>query len=200
VFILGDKMRALAFTALSLLVATPVFAANYKIDSDHSQVGFKVKHLAISNVTGNFAEFSGTFSFDPKDMKSAKTEAQIAIKSVSTAQAKRDEHLRGDDFFSAEKFPQMKFVSKEVLPMGSETFKLKGDLTIRGVTKPVELDVSYTGAAKDPWGNERAAFSATGKISRADFGLTWNKALETGGMVVGDEVTLTIDIEGTKVG
>jgi len=119
---------------------------------------------------------------------------------VSTAQAKRDEHLRGDDFFSAEKFPQMKFVSKEALPMGSETFKLKGDLTIRGVTKPVELDVSYTGAAKDPWGNERAAFSATGKISRADFGLTWNKALETGGMVVGDEVTLTIDIEGTKVG
>jgi polyisoprenoid-binding protein YceI len=191
--------RGLFITALSALAVTGVaHAATYTIDSDHSEVGFKIRHLAISNVNGKFAEFSGSFAFDPANVKSSKVEAEIAIKSVNTSQQKRDDHLRGDDFFSAEKYPQMKFVSKTVEPSGKDQFKLAGDLTIRGVTKPITLNVTYSGSAKDPWGNEKAAFSAVTTISRKDFGLTWNKALETGGMVVGDEVTINLEIEGTK--
>ncbi len=192
-------MRSMLLVSLIVGIASPVFAANYKIDPDHSEVGFKIRHLAISNVTGKFTEFTGTFSFDPKDVAASKAEAEINIKSVDTAQRKRDDHLKGEDFFSADRFPQMKFVSKAVETSGADSFKVTGDLTIRGITKSVTLDVSYTGSAKDPWGNEKAAFSATTKISRKEFGLTWNKALETGGMVVGDEVTITLEVEGTKV-
>jgi polyisoprenoid-binding protein YceI len=192
-------VRSMLLVSLIVGIASPVFAANYKIDPDHSEVGFKIRHLAISNVTGKFTEFTGTFSFDPKDVAASKAEAEINIKSVDTAQRKRDDHLKGEDFFSADRFPQMKFVSKAVETSGADSFKVTGDLTIRGITKSVTLDVSYTGSAKDPWGNEKAAFSATTKISRKEFGLTWNKALETGGMVVGDEVTITLEVEGTKV-
>ena len=183
---------------LPLCLVTAANAATYKIDPDHSEVAFKIRHLAISNVAGKFLNFSGTFDYDPANVKAAKTEAEIAIKSVDTSSQKRDDHLRGDDFFAVEKFPEMKFVSKKAEPSGKDTFKLIGDLTIHGVTKPVTLDVTYAGAAKDPYGNERAGFSATTKISRKEFGLTWNKALETGGMVVGDEVSVSIEIEGTK--
>ena len=192
-------ISALSVAVLSAVaMSVSANAATYKIDSDHSEVGFKIRHLAISNVTGKFADFSGTFTFDPANVKSSKVDAEIAIKSVNTSQQKRDDHLRGDDFFAAEKYPQMKFVSKGVEPSGKDQFKLSGDLTIRGVTKPVTLNVSYSGSAKDPWGNEKAAFSAVTTISRKEFGLTWNKALETGGMVVGDEVTINLEIEGTR--
>jgi polyisoprenoid-binding protein YceI len=185
--------------ALLLLGATGnSFAATYKIDPSHSTVGFKVKHLGISKVPGSFAEFTGTFTFDPSKIEDSKADAVISVKSVDTSDKKRDDHLRGEDFFAADKFPNISFKTTKIEAVIGQGFKATGDLTIRGITKPVSLDVSFTGAAKDPWGKERAAFSATTKINRKDFGLTWSKVLETGGLVVGDEVEILIEIEGVK--
>lgn len=185
-------------TGLVLLSATPVFAANYKIDPDHSSVGFKIKHLAISSVSGRFTEFTGEFAYDPKNVTASKAAATIAIKSISTEAKKRDDHLKSPDFFDETKFPEISFKSTKVQAGAGDAFQVTGDLTIHGVTKSVVLDVTAGGEAKDPWGKERAAFSATTKINRKDFGLTWNKVLETGGLVVGDEVTITLEIEGIK--
>lgn len=181
-----------------LLLPAFASAAEYKIDPTHSTVGFKIKHLAISTVAGSFTDFTGSFEFEPNKIEASKAEAQINIKSVDTNQGKRDDHLRSPDFFDVAKFPEMKFVSKKVSDVKGDTFKVDGDLTIHGVTKPVTLDVTFGGVAKDPWNNERAAFAATTKINRKDFGLTWNKALETGGLVVGEEVAVNIEIEGIK--
>lgn len=189
-----------SLASLVIFTAAPLWAADYKIDADHSTVGFKVRHLAISSVPGRFATFDGTFSFDPANIKASKADATIALKSVDTNSTKRDEHLRGPDFFDVAKFPSMTFKSKEVEELSKDTFKLIGDLTIRGITKPVSLEVQYQGTVKDPWGNEKAGFTASAKINRRDFGLTWNKVLETGGLVVGDDVAINLEIEGTKQG
>lgn len=184
---------------LALLVfSSSAFASDYKIDPDHSAVGFKIKHLGISSVLGKFVEFDGNFNFDPKNIKGSKTSVTIQTKSVDTRQAKRDDHLRNPDFFDVPKFPVMKFVSKEVKEISPDKFQLIGDLTIRDITKPVTLDVVYGGAVTDPWGNERAAFAASTKINRKEFGLTYNKLLETGGLVVGEDVAIDIEIEGIK--
>lgn len=189
-------MRFLLIPFLTLAVSAQ--AATYKIDSSHSTVGFKVRHLAISSVPGKFGEFEGTFDFDPTKIEASKTDAKIKLASIDTTDKKRDEHLKGDDFFAVAKYPEMKFVSKEVTDVNGSTFKVTGDLTLHGVTKPVTLDVEYAGMATDPWGNERAGFSATTKIHRKDFGLAWSKVLETGALVVGDEVTVNLEIEGVK--
>jgi len=183
-----------------LLLASPVLAADYEIDPDHSSVGFKVKHLAISNVPGGFSRFGGRFSFDPARPEAARVEAAISTSSIDTRHGKRDEHLRSPDFFDTARFPEITFASREVREASNEGFKLLGDLTIKGVTKPVTLDVSITGSGKDMYGKERAAFSATTRINRKEFGLTWSKVLETGALVVGDDVDVTIDIEGIKKG
>jgi polyisoprenoid-binding protein YceI len=191
-------MRKFAVGALlSLLVASNSFAADYEIDSDHSTVGFKVKHLAISNVLGKFAKFSGTFSYDPSSPTSSKVDATIEMDSINTDQLKRDDHLRSADFFDAKKFPAMRFVSRDVSGNATE-MKVVGDLTIKDVTKPVTLTVQYEGQAKDPWGNDKVAFSATAKINRKDFGLTYNKVLETGALVVGEDVNIVLELEGNK--
>lgn len=191
--------KALVFAVATALAHVGVATADtYKIDPDHSEVGFKIRHLTISNVTGNFTQFAGTFQYDPTDVKSSKVQAEITIPSIDTNQKKRDEHLKSPDFFDATKFPVMKFVSKSVEPTGDKSFKATGDLTIRDVTKPVTLDVIYQGAAKDPYGNDRTAFAATTTIDRQDFGLTYNKALEAGGLVVGNEVQISINVEGIK--
>lgn len=183
-----------------LLLATPALAADYEIDPDHSSVGFKVKHLAISNVPGVFSRFGGRFSFDPARPEASRVEAAISTSSIDTRHGKRDEHLRSPDFFDTARFPEIAFASREVRDASNEGFKLLGDLTIKGVTKPVTLDVSITGSGKDMYGKERTAFSATTRINRKDFGLTWSKVLETGALVVGDDVDVTIDIEGIKKG
>jgi polyisoprenoid-binding protein YceI len=187
---------------ITLLSAFPILAAtaaDYKIDADHSTVGFKIKHLAISTVPGRFTEFSGTFSFDPANIAASKANATIAAKSINTEQKKRDDHLRSPDFFDASQFPEITFKSSTVTEIDKENFKVIGALTIHGVTQSVTLDVTYTGSAKDPWGNDRAAFTATTKLNRKDFGLTWNKLLESGGLLVGEEVSVTIEIEGIKI-
>lgn len=167
----------------------------FTVDAAHSSVGFSIKHLT-SKVRGEFTQFDSNFSFDEAHPEEGKVNVTIKAASVNTRNDKRDEHLRGPDFFNAEKFPELKFVSKKVTKGKSKTqFKVEGELTLLGVTKPLLLDVEYHGAAKDPWGNEKAGFTATGKINRKDFGMVWNKSLDKGGILLGEEVALQIEVE-----
>ena len=191
-------MKKLLALTLATLVSGTCWAADYQIDPTHSSVVFKVKHLAISSVPGRFGEVSGKFSFDPSKMEASKAEATISVTSINTMDAKRDDHLKSPEFLDASKFPTISFKTTKVEKVSDAAFKALGDLTIHGVTKPVTLDVTYGGAAKDPWGKERAAFEAKTVINRKDFGLTWSKTLETGGLVVGDDVQITLEIEGVK--
>ena len=169
--------------------------AEYVIDPDHSKVMFKVKHLGISSVTGRFEKFSGTIDFDPQDLRALKATATMETASINTDVVKRDDHLRSADFFDVKKFPYLSFVGREVREVQKDRFKIAGDLTIRGVTRPVVLDAEFGGVAKDPWGNSRAAFTAMTVIDRKDFGLTWNKLLESGGLLVGEDVRILLEIE-----
>ncbi len=182
----------------SLFAVSSSYAADYVIDPSHSSIGFKVKHLAISSVPGKFGEFKGAFSFDPQNVAGSKADAEISAASVNTGEAKRDDHLRSGEFFDTAQFPTISFKTTKVEKISDTEFKAHGDLAIHGVTRPVVLDVTYGGSATDPWGKERAAFFATTSINRKEFGLTWNKVLETGGLVVGDEVAITLEIEGVK--
>lgn len=193
-------MSARAFVLLSalfLLFSGTVFANDYTVDKDHSHAGFKVRHI-ISKLPGEFKEFEGTFSFDPKKLDTAHGKFIIQTKSISTNNEKRDDHLRSPDFFDAAKYSDLTFESKKMTPAGKNKYKLLGDLTIRGVTKPVTFQVEYMGTAKDPWGNNRAAFSATTKINRKDFGVNWNKTLDNGGLLVGDDVELELNVEAIE--
>ena len=170
------------------------------IDTAHSNVGFSIKHLMIATVRGSFSQVQGTVTVDESDPATAKIDITIPTASVTTRDEKRDAHLRSPDFFDAERFPNMTFRSKGVERQSDDRFRVIGDLTIRDVTREVPLDVELLGRAKDPWGNEKAGFEATTKIKRADYGLTWNAALETGGVLVGDEVKISIEAELQKQG
>jgi polyisoprenoid-binding protein YceI len=192
-------MRKIIAIAIMMLLTNVSHAADYAIDPSHSSVSFKVKHLAISSVPGKFGEFKGTFSFDPKDIAASKADAQLSAGSINTGDAKRDDHLKRGDFLDTAKFQLISFKTARVEKVSDERFKAHGDLTLHGVTRPVTLDVTYGGSATDPWGKARAAFVATTRINRKDFGLTWNKVLESGGLVVGEDVDITLEIEGIKV-
>lgn len=168
------------------------------IDPTHSEVAFKVKHLMISNVKGNFTSFSADVLTDGDDFSTAGILVNIDTASVSTGVADRDAHLKSADFFDSANFSTMTFVSKS-MTNGGDGFKLEGDLTIRGITKPVSLDVEFGGLMTDPWGNVKAGFNIDGRINRKDWGLTWNAALEAGGVLVADEVRLSAEIELLKV-
>lgn len=200
---------ARGYTALTLMLllsavllmpgSTYAQSGEYVIDPDHSQVIFKVKHLAISTVTGSFDVFEGTYTLDSDNIAKSSVETTISAASVNTNKQKRDDHLRSDEFLDVEKFPNITFVSKEIKKGDDNNFQIVGDLTIHGVTKEVTLDATYEGHIEsDPWGKERTAFIANGEINRKDFGMTWNKALEAGGFVVGDEVRITLEVEGIK--
>jgi polyisoprenoid-binding protein YceI len=194
--------RIIASISTIIALALPVIAsaAIWTIDPDHSNVGFKVRHLMVSNVKGSFEKFTGTVDINDKDITKSKVEVSIDTNSINTGVAKRDEHLRSADFFDVAKFPTMTFVSKKVVKAGKERLKVTGDLTLHGVTKEVVLDVeAISRESKDPWGNIRRGTTATAKINRKDFGLVWNKALETGGVAVGEEVLITLEIEMIKV-
>ena len=167
----------------------------WTIDPGHSEAGFAVKHLMISTVKGNFRNVSGTIVLDESSPASSHVEAEIDATSIDTRQEQRDTHLRSADFFDVEKYPALTFRSTKVESLGSGQFRVLGDLTIRDVTKPVVLEVEETGRGKDPWGGERIGYSATTKFDRTDFGLTWNQALETGGIMVGNEVKVTLDVQ-----
>ncbi len=190
--------RLTVIFALGALVAltTAAAAATYDIDKSHSSVGFKVRHLGVSNVRGFFGDFAGAFEFDTADPGAWRTEAAIQIASVDTGDPKRDEHLRTPDFFDAVGHPTMVFKSTSVTKASDGAYKLAGDLTLRGVTRSVQLDLELLGTATDPWGNDRAGFSATGRINRQDFGVNWSTTLDAGGLVVGNEVTIMIEVEG----
>lgn len=189
-------LGTLAVGFLALALTTPALAGTYAIDASHSVVSFKVKHLGISTVLGTFEKFDGTFEYDAKTNKATGATATIEAASVNTKDEKRDGHLKGADFFDVEKTPQITFKATSITPIKENKFTVKGDLTLRGVTKPVTLDGTFGGTVTDPWGNEKAAFSATGVINRTDFGITWNKNLDKGGLLVGNEVTLSIEVEG----
>jgi polyisoprenoid-binding protein YceI len=167
----------------------------WTLDPMHLEIGFAIRHLMISTVRGRFGSASGVVVFDESNPASAKIDVTIDVASIDTRQETRDNHLRSADFFDVANFPAMHFVGKRVEGDVKKKFHVVGDLTIRDVTREVRLDVANEGATVDPWGNERVGFSATAKINRSDFNLTWNQALEAGGVVVGEEVKLSIDAE-----
>lgn len=174
----------------------PAGVSTWRIDPVHSHVEFAVRHLMISNVKGRFTDVQGTIRVDDRNPREAEVEILIGTASVDTREEQRDAHLRSADFFDAEKFPKLTFRSRRIdgNPLNGD-FRVIGDLTIRDVTREVALDVTSEGLVKDPWGNERAGFSARSKIDRKDYGLTWNQALEAGGVVVSDEVRISIEAE-----
>ncbi|MEM7007767.1 MAG: YceI family protein [Thermodesulfobacteriota bacterium] len=196
------KYTVVALLVFSIIAAGQVSSnaevAEYTIDQAHSQVIFKVKHLAISTVTGRFDVFEGSYAFDSEDISNSNVNADIKAASINTNEKDRDDHLRSKDFFDVEQYPDITFKSTSIKKADGENFEIVGDLTIHGVTKEVTLDAVFEGSAKDPRGNERTAFVADGKIYRKDFGMTWNKVLEAGGLVVGDEVKITLEIQGVR--
>lgn len=191
------KRTVVGFASV-FFVTGALIAGNYQLDPAHTMVLFKVKHLGISTVTGQFKEFSGSFDLDPNDLGSLKVSADIKTASIDTEQPDRDNHLRSPDFLDVEKYPEINFVSTKAERTGENKLKLHGDLTIRGVTKPVVLEGEYGGSVKDLRGNQRAAFTATTTINRKDFGVSWNRVLDTGGVVVSEEVTIVLEVEGIE--
>lgn len=190
-------MKALVALLISLL-AIPAFAgaASWNIDSDHSHAQFKVQHMVIANVRGNFPEVTGGGVIDEKDITKSTVHVSIAAASLDTNVEKRDTHLKSPDFFDVEKYPTLTFKSKKIEKNGNGELKVRGDLTIRGITKEIDLLVSGpTQSIKDPWGNNRKGAQASAQINRKDFGMTWNKSLDAGGLVVGDEVDISIEVE-----
>lgn len=185
--------------AVLLLAGAPasVHAAAYKVDEDHTAVTFKVRHL-LSNTQGQFKKFEGTIDFEAGKPESWKAEGTIQVSSIDTGVAQRDKHLLSKDFFEVEKYPTLTFKTAKVLESSAESAKIEGVMNMHGVEKPIVLDVQILGVAKDPWGNTRAAFTATTKINRKDFGLAYNQALETGQLLIGEEVSITLEVEGIQ--
>jgi polyisoprenoid-binding protein YceI len=171
----------------------------WKLDPAHSMVEFSAKHLMITTVKGRIADVEGTIYMDEKDLKNSSVEATLKAASLDTRTDQRDQHLRSADFLEVEKYPEIKFRSTQIQG-DKQSFKLTGDLTIRDVTRPITLDVEFEGGTKDPWGGDRVGFSASGKIDRRNFGLTWNQALEAGGVVVGNDIKISIEVQAIKVG
>lgn len=193
-------MKKMIFSSLLFLAFAAQANTNYKLDPSHSNVGFSVKHLMVSKVRGSFTKFDGTFVFNEKKNEVSKIDVKIDPASVNTNDKKRDEHLASPDFFDVAKNPEMRFqVSKPFTVKPNEPTKVTGDLTMRGVTKPVTLNVVYAGAMKDAWGNDKVGFTLTGEINRKDWGVNWNKALDKGGVTVSDEVMIEIEGQGQKV-
>ena len=195
------RMMRTAFVVavLAVLAVPQVSATMWDIDSSHASASFSVKHLMISTVRGDFGGVKGTIEWDGKDPASLKIDATVDVSTVDTGDPKRDEHLKSPDFFDVAKFSTMTFKSKSATSVGNGKLKVVGDLTLRGKTKEVTLDVDGpTAEVKDPWGNTRVGASATAKINRQDFGVAWNKTLDAGGVVVSDDVNVTIDLEVRK--
>ncbi len=170
----------------------------YKIDPAHSEIAFKVKHMMIATVSGNFTKFDATLETETPDFNNAKISFEADVNSITTNNEQRDGHLKSEDFFAAEKFPKLTFVSKSFTKEDEEEYKLVGDLTIRGVTKTVELAVEYGGTMTDPYGQIKAGFDISGKINRKEFGLSWGVVTEAGGVVVSDDVKLHLSVQMVK--
>jgi polyisoprenoid-binding protein YceI len=187
--------RILLFTLAALLSVAGFSQTKWNIDPAHSSVKFTVSHLVISEVEGNFKKFNGSITSAKPDFNDAAIDFTVDINSINTDNESRDKHLKSDDFFNAEKYPNMTFKSASFKKLSGNKYELKGNLTIRDITKPVTFEVSYGGTVKDPWGNTKAGFKATGKINRFDYNLKWNSLTEAGGAVVGKEVTIDLKLE-----
>jgi len=184
--------------AAAVALSAPALAATWQIDPAHSNVSFSVRHMMVSNVRGEFTKVSGTVEGDEKTPAQAVITATIDATSINTREAKRDDHLKSPDFLDVAKYPTIIFKSKKIEPSGSGQFKVTGDLTLHGVTKEVVLDVSdVTAPIKDPMGKTRAGAQASTKIDRKDFGINWSKVIDGGGLMVGDEVAISVDVEAT---
>ncbi len=191
--------RFTKFICLSAIAVNSslALAAEWNIDAAHSNVMFTVRHL-VSRINGQFKDFSGTFSFDEKKMDDSKVSFKIKTNSIDTTIGKRDDHLRSPDFFDSTKFPDMTFESTKVISKGSNTLLIDGKMSLHGITKPVVFESEFLGLEKGPDGVRRAGFAAKTKINRKDFGLTWNKLVESGAMLVGEEVEINIQIEAIE--
>ena len=188
----------LLFMASLFTWIAPSFAAEYAVDGAHSHVGFQIRHL-FSKTSGEFKKFDGSFNFDANKVDASKVQFTIQSESINTNNDDRDKHLRtAPDLLDTKKFPTITFTSKKITAAGEKKFKLEGDFTLHGITKPVTFDVEFLGADKDPWGTQKAAYTATTQINRKDFGITFNKVLESGRVMVGEEVTITVDVEGNE--
>ena len=185
-------------TATAQTASTTGSKTAWKLDPLHSTVEFSAKHLMITNVKGRITDVQGTIYTDEKNLKNSSVEATLNAASIDTRTDQRDQHLRSADFLDVEKYPEIRFRSTGIQGT-KQSFKLTGDLTIRDVTRPITLDVEFEGETKDPWGGERAGFSASGKIDRREFGLTWNQALETGGVVIGNDIKISLEVQAVKV-
>jgi len=184
--------------AVSFLLSSWGFASTWEIDPAHSSATFSIRHMTISNVRGEFGKVTGTVNWDDADVAKSTAEATLDATTINTHEPKRDAHLKSPDFFDVEKNPTITFKSTQVQKVGADHVKITGNLTIHGVTRPVILDATYTGIVKDPGGNTRRGASAKTKLNRKDFGLTWNKSLEAGGVLVGDEVDIALELELAK--
>ena len=173
-------------------------AKPWTIDTTHSSIHFTVRHMVFAKVRGRFGAWSGKIHIDEQDLTHSKVEVEIEAASIDTGVVDRDNHLRSPDFLDAERFPNLRFESKRVEKVGAERYRFYGELTIRDISREVVLDVEYAGQAKDPWGNQRAAFAATTALDRSDFGLTWNQMLEAGGVVVGDRIEIELEVQAVK--
>ncbi|HSY40570.1 MAG TPA: YceI family protein [Polyangia bacterium] len=171
---------------------------NWNLDTVHSGINFSVRHMVVSKVRGRFAKFTGNIALDESDLARSVVEATIDASSIDTGTAQRDEHLKSADFFDVEHFPEIRFRGTGIEKVGTERYRLTGQLTIRDVSREIALDVEYGGRGKDPWGNERVGFTARGALDRKDFGLKWNQALETGGVLVSDRVELELELQAVK--
>jgi polyisoprenoid-binding protein YceI len=179
-------------------IAESTTTTTWTIDPAHTAVEFSLKHLMISTVRGRFGAVSGTIVLDEANPAASTVTAEIDVTSIDTRQEQRDAHLRSADFFDVEKYPVLTFKSTRIEALGGGSYNVVGDLTIRDVTREVVLETTDEGRGGDPWGGQRAAFSATTKIDRRDFGLTWNQALETGGVVVGNEIKISLEVQAVK--
>lgn len=183
---------------MSTTTVPETLTGTYAIDPTHSRIGFVARHAMVTKVRGSFNEFEGSGSFDAEHPESSKLELTIEAASIDTRNADRDAHLRSNDFFDMEAHPEITFASTAVEELGDAEYRVTGDLTIKGVTNPVTVDLEYTGSAVDPFGNQRIGFEGTTTVNRKDWGVNWNAALETGGVLVSDKVTLEFDVSAIR--
>ena len=192
------KKYILFIFLLAVSVLSAKAQTTWKLDQAHSKVSFNISHMVISDVTGRFTDFDVKLVHTKDDLTDGMLNATIKVKSINTDNEGRDKHLRSADFFDAEKYPEITFVSKSFEKTGKNTYKINGDLTMRGITKPVMLETKFNGTVNDPWGNTKAGFKATTTVNRKEFGIVYNKTLEAGGLLLGEDVEVTINVELAK--
>jgi len=183
---------------MTVTTVSPALTGSYNLDVTHSRLGFVARHAMVTKVRGSFTDFTGTAVLDAEDPSRSHAEVTIQVASVDTGNAQRDEHLRTNDFFDAETYPEIRFVSTKAEQLDDDNYRLTGDLTIKGITKEVAVDFDFTGLVTDPWGNQRAGFEGKTVINRKDWGVNFNAALEAGGVLVSEKITLEFDISAVK--